>query len=63
MKPWDTLGASLILKEAGGKVVDEKDEFPTLASNLLIASNTGIHDEFKKIVFSNINKDLKIRFN
>jgi hypothetical protein len=44
-------------------VVDEKDEFPTLASNLLIASNTGIHDEFKKIVFSNINKDLKIRFN
>ena len=63
MKPWDTLGASLILKEAGGKVVDEKDKFPTTASNLLVASNIGIHDEFKNIVFSNINKDLEIRFN
>ena len=63
MKPWDTLGASLILKEAGGKVVDEKDEFPTTGSHLLVASNTSIHDELKDIVFSNINEDLKKRFN
>ena len=63
MKPWDTLGASLILKEAGGKVVDEKDKFPTTGSHLLVASNTSIHDELRDIVFSNINEDLKKRFN
>ena len=62
MKPWDTLGASLILEEAGGKVVDETDNFPSTESNLLVASNSEIHDEFKNIVFSNIHDELKGRF-
>mgnify|MGYP005664028021 FL=1 len=62
MKPLDTLGASLILKEAGGKVVDETDNFPSTESNLLVASNSEIHDEFKNIVFSNIHDELKGRF-
>lgn len=62
MKPWDTLGASLILEEAGGKVVDESDNFPSTKSNLLVASNSEIHDEFKNIVFSNIDDELKDRF-
>ena len=62
MQPWDTLGASLILEEAGGKVVDETDNFPSTDSNLLVASNSEIHDEFKNIVFSNIHDELKGRF-
>ena len=62
LKPWDTLGASLILEEAGGKVVDETGHFPSTKSNLLVASNSEIHDEFKNIVFSNINDELKSRF-
>ncbi len=61
LKPWDTLGASLILKEAGGKVVDESGHFPSTKSNLLVASNSEIYDEFKNIVFSNINDELKGR--
>ena len=43
--------------------MDEKDEFPTTGSHLLVASNTSIHDELKDIIFSNINEDLKKRFN
>ena len=62
MQPWDTLGASLILEEAGGKVVDETDNFPSTKSNLLVASNSEIHDEFKNIVFANIHDELKGRF-
>ena len=62
MKPWDTLGASLILEEAGGKVVDETDNFPSTESNLLVASNSEIHHDFKNIVFSNIHDELKGRF-
>ena len=62
MTPWDTLGASLILEEAGGKVVDETDNFPTTESNLLVASNSEIHHDFKNIVFSNIHDELKGRF-
>jgi hypothetical protein len=50
------------LKEAGGKVVDETDNFPSTESNLLVASNSEIHDEFKNIVFSNIHDELKGRF-
>ena len=62
IKPWDTLGASLILKEADGIVVDEHDAFPTLSSNLIIASNKSIHEDFKSLVFTNIDPDLKERF-
>jgi fructose-1,6-bisphosphatase/inositol monophosphatase family enzyme len=63
MKPWDILGASLILKEAGGVVVDEHELFPTTTSNLLIASNKSIHEDFKSLVLANIDPDLKERFN
>lgn len=62
IKPWDTLGASLILKEAGGLVVDEHEAFPTLSSNLIIATNRSIHDDFKSLVLKNIDSDLKERF-
>jgi myo-inositol-1(or 4)-monophosphatase len=62
MKPWDILGASLILKEAGGVVVDEHESFPTVSSNLLIASNKSIHEDFKSLVLANIDPDLKERF-
>ena len=62
IKPWDTLGASLILKEAGGLVVDEHEAFPTLSSNLIIATNKSIHDDFKSLVLNNIDSDLKERF-
>ena len=58
----DTLGASLILKEAGGLVVDEHEAFPTLSSNLIIATNRSIHDDFKSLVLKNIDSDLKERF-
>ncbi len=61
IKPWDTLGASLILEEAGGVVIDENEKFPTINSNLIIASNVKIHEDLKKIVFSNIDKTLKKR--
>lgn len=62
MKPWDILGASLVLKEAGGVVVDEHESFPTTTSNLLIASNKSIHEDFKSLVLANIDPDLKERF-
>jgi len=50
------------LDEAGGKVVDETDNFPSTESKLLVASNSDIHDDFKNIVFSNIHEELKNRF-
>ena len=62
MKPWDTLGASLILKEAGGIVVDEHESFPTVSSNLMIASNKKIHNEFKSLILENIDPELLKRF-
>ena len=58
IKPWDTLGASLILQEAGGMVIDEHEMFPTVSSNLIIASNKIIHDDFKSLVLENINPEL-----
>ena len=61
IKPWDTLGASLILEEAGGKVIDQNGVFPSLESNLIIASNNLIHQEFKEIVLSNIDESLDNR--
>ena len=61
IKPWDTLGASLILEEAGGKVIDQNGGFPSLDSNLIIASNNLIHQEFKDIVLSNIDESLDNR--
>jgi myo-inositol-1(or 4)-monophosphatase len=61
IKPWDTLGASLILEEAGGKVIDQNEGFPSLDSNLIIASNNLIHQEFKEIVLSNIDESLDNR--
>ena len=54
IKPWDTLGASLILEEAGGAVIDEVEKFPSINSNLIIASNKSIHEDLKKLVLSNI---------
>ena len=61
MKPWDTLGASLILQEAGGKVTDESLSFPSLNSKLLMASNSLIHDKFVKLVTSNLSQNIKHR--
>jgi myo-inositol-1(or 4)-monophosphatase len=61
IKPWDTLGASLILDEAGGCVEDETERFPSMKSNLIIASNSSIHKEFKELVLSNISQDLKTK--
>ena len=60
-KPWDTLGASLILEEAGGVVIDEVEKFPSINSNLIIASNKSIHEDLKKLVLSNIETTLKKR--
>ena len=61
MKPWDTLGASLILQEAGGKVTDESLSFPSLNSKLLMASNSLIHEKFVKLVTSNLSENIKLR--
>jgi myo-inositol-1(or 4)-monophosphatase len=61
MKPWDTLGASLILQEAGGKVTDESFNFPGLNSKLLMASNSLIHDNFVKLVTNNLSENIKRR--
>ena len=62
IKPWDTLGASLILQEAGGIVIDEHEIFPTVSSNLIIASNKNIHDDFKNLILENIDTELLKRF-
>lgn len=61
IKPWDTLGACLILSEAGGQVIDETEKFPTLQSKLIIASNKKIHTEFKSLILNNISHDLRNR--
>jgi len=61
MKPWDTLGACLILDEAGGVAVDQTQNFPNLDSKLVIASNQIIHKQFQKLVFENLNESIKNR--
>jgi myo-inositol-1(or 4)-monophosphatase len=61
MKPWDTLGACLILDEAGGVAVDQTQNFPNLDSKLVIASNKIIHKQFQKLVFENLTETIKPR--
>ena len=61
MKPWDTLGACLILDEAGGVAVDQTQNFPNLDSKLVIASNQIIHKQFQKLVFENLTESIKPR--
>ena len=57
----DKFSASLILEEAGGVVIDEVEKFPSISSNLIIASNKSIHEDLKKLVLSNIETTLKKR--
>ena len=73
MKPWDILAyieeapakqtVAVASASDGGVVVDEHELFPTTTSNLLIASNKSIHEDFKSLVLANIDPDLKERFN
>lgn len=46
LKPWDVAAGILIVKEAGGTVSDYAGADFTLASATILATNTGIHQEF-----------------
>lgn len=49
-KPWDNIGSSIILEEAGGKIVDNNGDSITLKSRGMIASNSNIFDEFTSLI-------------
>ncbi len=44
LKPWDVAGGICILREAGGKVSNEKGEEYRLSDHIIVASNGKIHD-------------------
>ena len=44
LKPWDVAGGICILREAGGKVSNEKGEEYRLSDHIIVASNGRIHD-------------------
>ena len=41
--------------------IDEVEKFPSINSNLIIASNKSIHEDLKKLELSNIETSLKKR--
>ncbi len=53
LAPWDVAAGALIVQEAGGKVTDFSGASNWLFGKEIIASNTGIADEFLDIINDN----------
>ncbi len=54
LKPWDTAAASLILKEAGGRVSDFTGNEYSIYSDEILCSNGKIHTQMVEVL--NVNK-------
>jgi myo-inositol-1(or 4)-monophosphatase len=52
LKPWDTASGILILKEAGGKVSDFKNNRYSIFSNSIVATNGHIHSQMLDVLNS-----------
>jgi len=50
LKPWDVAAAALIVKEAGGKITDFKDNVFSIYNDEFLASNGLIHGDMVKIL-------------
>lgn len=50
LHPWDVAAGSFIVKQAGGKVTDFKEEDNYIFNKEIIASNCGINDEFIELI-------------
>jgi len=51
LKPWDVSAGILILKEAGGKITNDRGgEFDMFGDKCIVASNTLIHTEFLNLL-------------
>jgi len=50
LNPWDVAAATLILKQAGGKISDYKGGNDYLFGGQLVASNGKVHDEMLKAI-------------
>ncbi len=50
LSPWDVAAAVLIVKQAGGKISDFKGGNDYIFGKEIIVSNSGIFDEFSKII-------------
>ena len=55
LNSWDVAAGSLIVSEAGGKVVDFSDNNDWLFGKEIIATNTAIHTNFTPIIKTNFN--------
>ncbi len=55
LKPWDVAAGALIVKEAGGKVSDFKNETNWLFGQELVATNGPVHEELVKIIDEKMN--------
>ena len=55
LNSWDVAAGSLIVSEAGGKVVDFRDKNDWLFGKEIIATNTAIHANFTPIIKTNFN--------
>ncbi len=52
LKPWDVAAASLIVKEAGGRISDFKGDKFSIYGDQTLASNGKIHDEMVDVVIN-----------
>lgn len=54
LSPWDTAAGSIILKEAGGIIVNERMEEYQPGDSLMIATNRNIHKSFVELILNSI---------
>jgi myo-inositol-1(or 4)-monophosphatase len=53
LKPWDTAAGALIVKEAGGKITNEKgEEYDFFENRCIVASNGKIHNNIVKNLYN-----------
>lgn len=53
LNAWDVAGGIVLVKEAGGQVTDFKGQDNYLFGKEMIASNSGLFEEVKKLILSN----------
>jgi len=56
LRPWDTAAASLIVKEAGGKLTDFSGNPFSIRGNETLGSNGHIHDEMVSVTIATIHQ-------
>ncbi len=56
LQPWDVAAGAFLVEQAGGKVNDFRGTKNHIFGKEIIASNTGIHNEFKDVIAQYFNK-------